>query len=96
MLKNFYEHQYLNFQATRTANCFQNVLKTIESHHMETLLALTNPFNFELVKQFYATLYISGERDVISSWVLAWMIQGEVFRMGATEFMDIINLPRYE
>ena len=29
--KNFYEHQYLNFRATRTTNCFQNVLKSIKS-----------------------------------------------------------------
>ena len=88
--------KYLNFQATHIATCFQNVLETIESHHMESLLALTTPFNFELVKQFYSTLYISGKRDDITTWVLEWMIQGEPFRMGAAEFMDLINLPRYE
>src|SRR4051812_23976949 len=78
-----------------TATCFQNVAETIENQNLTRLFALTTPFNSEVVKQFYATLYVSGEANVPSTWTLEWMIQGKVFRMSSVEFMDIINIPRH-
>ena len=56
---------------------------------------METPFNSELVKQFYATLYVSGNPNDTSSWILEWMIQGKVFRMHSDEFMDIVNIPRH-
>ena len=38
---------------------------------------------------------MSGEADDASTWILEWMIQGEVFWMAAQEFMEIINIPRH-
>lgn len=62
---------------------------------MINLISFKTPFNSELIKQFYAMLYISGNPDDTSSWILEWMIQGQTFRMSSTEFMEIINIPRY-
>src|SRR3954469_5740012 len=59
------------------------------------MFAMETPFNSELVKQFYATLYVSGNPDDTSSWILEWMIQVKVFRMHSDEFMDIVNIPRH-
>ena len=56
---------------------------------------METPFNSELIKQFYATLYVSGTPDDPSTWLLEWMIQGQVFRMNSSEFMEIINIPRH-
>src|SRR4051812_35734548 len=53
------------------------------------------PFNSELIKQFYATLYVSDNPDDTITWVLEWMIQGKVFRMNSQEFMEIVNIPRH-
>ena len=78
-----------------TATCFQNVLETIENQNLTRLFALSTPFNSELIKQFYATLYVSGEANDPSSWTLEWMIQGKVFRMSSVEFMEIVNIPRH-
>src|SRR4051812_26654465 len=78
-----------------TAACFQNVAETIENQNLTRLFALSTPFNSEVIKQFYATLYVSGEENDPSSWTLEWMIQGKVFRMSSAEFMDIVNIPRH-
>src|SRR3954470_10156322 len=78
-----------------TATCFQNVSETIESQNLTRLFALSTPFNSELIKQFYATLYVSGDANVPSTWILEWMIQGQVFRMTSEEFLEIFNIPRH-
>src|SRR3954468_9563352 len=78
-----------------TATCFQNITETIESQNLTRLFALSTPFNSELIKQFYATLYISGDANEPHTWILEWMIQGEILRMSSAEFMEIVNIPRH-
>src|SRR3954463_11170965 len=56
---------------------------------------METPFNSELIKQFYATLYVSGNPDDTTTWILEWMIHGQVFRMHSQEFMEIVNIPRH-
>src|ERR1041384_7609998 len=56
---------------------------------------METPFNSKLIKQFYATLYVSGNPDDTGTWLLEWMIQGKVFRMNSQEFMEIVNIPRH-
>src|ERR1041384_5195837 len=68
-------------------------METIEAHNLNGLFAMETPFNSELIKQFYATLYVSGNPDDTSTWLLEWMIQGQVFRMNSQEFMEIVNIP---
>ena len=69
-------------------------METIEAHNLTGLFPMETPFNSELIKQFYATLYVSGDPNDTNSWILEWMIQGHVFRMHSQEFMEIINIPR--
>ena len=52
-------------------------------------------FNSELIKQFYATLYVFGNPDDTSTWLLEWMIQSQVFCMTSAKFMEIVNIPRH-
>src|SRR3954469_6067826 len=78
-----------------SATCFQNILETIEAQNLTGLFAMETPFNSELIKQFYATLYVSGNPDDTSTWLLECMIQGQVFRMNSQEFMEIVNIPRH-
>src|SRR3954466_3777705 len=78
-----------------SATCFQNIMETIEAQNLTGLFAMETPFNSELIKQFYATLYVSGNPDDTATWILEWMIQGQVFRMHSQEFMEIVNIPRH-
>src|SRR4051812_38133746 len=78
-----------------SATCFQNIVETIEAQNLTGLFAMETPFNSELIKQFYATLYVSGNPDDTSTWILEWMIQGQVFHMHSQDFMEIINIPRH-
>lgn len=70
-------------------------MDTINSQNLVNLFALRSTFNSELIKQFYATLYVSGEANDTSTWILEWMIQGQVFRMSSQEFMEVINIPHH-
>ena len=90
-----FHHRYMDLRSLSTASCFHNIVETINSHNLVNLFALCATFNSELIKQFYATLYVSGEANDTSTWILEWMIQGQVFRMSSQEFMEIINIPRY-
>ena len=78
-----------------SASCFENIVDTIESQNLLGLFASDATLNSELIKQFYATLYVSGEAKDAATWTLEWMIQGQVFQMSATEFMEIVNIPRH-
>src|SRR3954467_14657284 len=78
-----------------TATCFQNIAETIENQNLTRLFALSTPFNSELIKQFYATLYVSGDANEPRTWILEWMIQGEISRMSSAEFIEIVNIPRH-
>src|SRR3954466_15198023 len=78
-----------------SATFFQNILEYIEAQNLTALFAMETPFNSELIKQLYATLYVSGNPDDTSTWLLEWMIQGQVFRMNSREFMEIVNIPRH-
>ena len=87
--------RYLDLQSLSSVSCFENIVDTISSQNLIGLFALQSTFNSELIKQFYATLYVSGKANDSSTWILEWMIQGEVFHMSSQEFMEVINIPRH-
>src|SRR3954463_16231439 len=66
-------------QSLSSATCFQNIMETIKAQNLTGPFAMETPFNSELIKQFYATMYVSGNPDDTSTWILEWMIQGQVF-----------------
>lgn len=90
-----FHHRYLDLRSLSSATCFQNIVDTISSQNLVSLFALRSTFNSELIKQFYATLYVSGKANDTNTWILEWMIQGQVFRMSSQEFMEIVNIPRH-
>ena len=90
-----FHHKYLDMRSLSSATCFENIVDTIQSQNLLGLFASEATFNSELIKQFYATLYVSGEAKDAATWTLEWMIQGQVFRMSAAEFMDVVNIPRH-
>src|SRR3954471_4966251 len=40
-------------------------------------------------------MFVSGDERDTSTWILEWMIQGQVFRMSSQEFMEIVNIARH-
>ena len=78
------------------ADCFENVTATMDDLNLHKLFAMENSYNQELAKQLYVTLYISGERNDTSTWMLELMIQGKDFHLTAGQFLEIVDLPRYE
>src|SRR3954466_453123 len=63
-----FRHRYLDLRSLTSAVCFQNIVETIEARNLTGLFAMETPFNSELVKQFYATLYVSGTPEDPSTW----------------------------
>ena len=52
--------------------------------------------NREIILQFYATLYISGELGNTSTWILKWMTGREKIKCSTYQFLAMMNPPRRE
>src|SRR3954468_18160913 len=50
-------------------------------------------WNEELMLQFYATMYISGDPMDINTWVLEWMTEHQHFKASVPEAIAILELP---
>ena len=79
-----------------STSCFENIAETIDDLHAHKMFALDCGYNPELIKQFYATLYVTGDPQNTKTWKFDYMIQGRVFHMTVDQFLAIINLPRFE
>ena len=90
------EHSYLDMPTFYSVLSFQNVAQIIDELHAHRLFALPNGFNPELIKQFYSTLFVSGHPNRTETWLFDYMIQGQVFHLTIDQFLEIINLPRFE
>src|SRR3954471_11556553 len=64
-----------------------------KAHHM---FALSNGYNQELIKQFYSNLIVDGHPEQPDTWKFDFMIQGQVFHLTVDQFLEIVNLPRFE
>lgn len=68
---------------------------------LETL-RLTNVINFhqdwneELILQFYATLFISGDPKDSTTWEMEWMTQDHRCKASAYQFMSHYHFHRFE
>ena len=60
------------------------------------MFAINAGFNPEVIKQFYATLYVSGNPRQPETWKFDYMIQGQDFHLTVDELLALINLPRFE
>ena len=71
-----FHHRYLDLRSLSSATCFENIMDSINSQNLISLFALRSTLTSKLIKKFYATLYVSGEANDTSTWILEWMIQG--------------------
>src|SRR4051812_36927530 len=76
-----------------TTDFFHNIVETINSQNLINMFSLYATFNSELIKQFYATLYVSGEANDTTTSISEWMIQVQVFSMSSQEFMELSIFP---
>src|SRR4051812_47660727 len=79
-----------------STSCLENVAETIDGLHAYKMFSLDCGYNPELIKQFYATLYVTCDPENSKTWKFDYMIQGQVFHMTVDQFLAIINLPRFE
>src|SRR4051812_24171025 len=91
-----FKHQYLDMPLLYATTCFQNIADTIDGLHAHRMSSLGTGYNPELMKQFYATLYVTGDHTRPSTWKFDYMIQGQVLHLTVDEFLTVINLPRFE
>ena len=73
--------------------CFNSALQDL--HHAKLLQFCSEciHWNEELVLQFYATLYVSGDPLDINTWVLEWMTEHQHYSLTIPEAIAILELP---
>jgi hypothetical protein len=91
-----FDHSYLDMPSFYSVVAFQNISQIIDEMQAHRVFALPNGYNPELIKQFFSTLYVSGHHNQMESWQFNYMIQGQVFHLTVDQFLEIINLPRFE
>ena len=72
---NLFPHKHIPLMDMEALPCFNSVLQDL--HHAKLLQFCSEciHWNEELVLQFYATLYVSGDPLDITTWVLEWMTE---------------------
>jgi hypothetical protein len=50
----------------------------------------------EIILQFYATLYISGDESDSTKWIMEWMAEGKRIKCSAMDFVSHFHFPRFE
>jgi hypothetical protein len=90
------EHSYLDMPTFYSVLAFQNMSQIIDELQAHRIFALPNGYNPELIKQFYSTLYVSGHPNQTATWKFDYMIQGQVFHLTIDQFLEVVNLPRFE
>src|SRR3954469_20844068 len=91
-----FKHSYLDIPSFYSALAFQNLTQIIDEFHAHRLFSLKDGYNPELIKQFYSTLYVSGNPRQPATWKFDYMIQGQVFHLTVDQIPEIVNLPQFE
>ena len=73
MAQKVFPHKYIPHLDMEAIPCFNNVLQDLYHANMLQFCSECIHWNEELVLQFYATLYVSGDPKDINTWVLEWM-----------------------
>jgi hypothetical protein len=76
--------------------CFLPAIEHIEHALLKPFMRFNHGWNREIILQFYATLYISGDLGNTSTWILEWMTGTEKIKCSADQFLALMNLPRCE
>ena len=88
-----FPHKHIPHMDMEDLPCFNNVLQDL--HHAQLLRFCSEciHWNEEIVLQFYATLYVSGDPLDINTWVLDWMTEHRHYTMTVPEAITILDLP---
>src|ERR1041385_4940931 len=75
---------------------FNNLLQDLFHAKLLQFCSECIHWNEELVLQFYATLYVSGDPKDINTWVLDWMTQHQHYTASVPEIIANLQLPPSE
>src|SRR3954468_1341347 len=73
--------------------CFNNTLQDLFHAKLLQFCSECIHWNDELVFQFYATLYVSGNPMDINTWVLEWMTEHQHYTISVPEAIAILEFP---
>jgi hypothetical protein len=83
----------LNFTELEGLPCFHHAIEHIEHALLKGFMRFNHGWSKEVILQFCAMLYISGDLGDTSSWTLEWMTGRERIKCSADEFLALINNP---
>lgn len=94
--KKIFPHEYLNIPAMWNIGCFNQLLQALDDFCLTKVFEFEHPWNREIILQFYATLYISGDESDSSKWIMEWMTEGKRIKCTSTDFVSHFHFPRFE
>jgi len=85
-----FPHKHIPHMDMEDMPCFNSVLQDL--HHAQLLRFCSEciHWNEEIVLQFYATLYVSGDPLDINTWALEWMTEHQHYTMSVPEAVAIL------
>ena len=75
---------------------FDQLLQAVEAYCLTNVFSFEHPWNQEIILQFYATLYITGDASDNSKWITEWMTEGKCIKCYAGDFVSHFHFPRFE
>jgi hypothetical protein len=61
--RKIFPHEFPDIRAMRGLDCFRQLLDVLDDAYLTGVFAFEHPWNREVILQFYATLYISGDES---------------------------------
>ena len=80
----------------RSIECFQQLLQELDDFQLLRVFEFQHTWNRECILQFYATLYITGNEEDCTTWVMEWMTEGRRIKCLAMDFVHHFHFPRFE
>ena len=80
----------------KNIGCFNEILQVIEDYGLTHVLGYQHPWNKEIILQFYATLYISGDESDSTKWIMESVTKGKRIKCSAMDFVSHFDFPRFE
>lgn len=69
--------------------CYHEAIERIENGFLKDFMRFNHGWNREIILQFYATLYISGDEGEMQTWLLEWMTEEDKISCSADKFSRI-------
>ena len=92
-----FEHNILDFFVElEVLPCFHRIIDQLDQLHLKRFLRFNHGWNREIILQFYATLYVSGNLNDCSTWIFEWMTETEKITCSADQFIAMLHFPRFE